>query len=270
MKECEICLSEYQEKRQNQKYCSECGKDPKKMKKHYEIATYINKKNAGEFDPVVNENSCRMCNKRWLSIYSRTFCSPQCLELYRKENGRCLECSQLLIEKGITSGRGFCSETCRTASQRKKALEKGNFIKCNICKKEFISRNYKNIFCSRDCFDKHNQIKRQSFVKKEIQMFNKNCNICNKQFIVNAYRTHQKFCSRECSHENARLLAKKNKEKVKKQLRVGADLHLCTTCRTSQIDCERFTSNFMYMPIGAKQKEINGKFIIVSCPKFKE
>lgn len=270
MKQCEICLDEFQESRGNRKYCAECGKDPYKSRKHYDRQTYINKKNAGEFEPTPKENTCRMCNKKWLSIYSRTFCSSECLETHIRNNGRCKECNQLLIEKGITTGRGFCSDECRKVSQTRKALAEGSFIPCKVCGKEFISKSYSNIFCSRDCFNKHSETKRQSLVKKEVTQIKKKCKHCNKIFVVDRYKQHQKFCSRECSQNNIKLTAKQKKEETKKQLKVGKDLNICTTCRTSQLDCERFTSNFVYRPIGAMQKEINGKFIIVSCPKFKE
>jgi isopropylmalate/homocitrate/citramalate synthase len=110
-------------------------------------------------------------------------------------------------------------------------------------------------------------------VKKEIKMFKKNCGYCRKEFIVNQYKRNQQFCSKECSISHSKEKGKKdkeqNKEKIKETLKLGKELNICTICKTSQLDCERFTSNFVYIPLGAKMKEIDGKFIIVSCPKFK-
>lgn len=280
MKRCEICDDEFQESRQNQKYCQECGKNPEKMRRQYDRAEYINKVHAGDlYKPV--EWECQECGKKTISNYAKTFCGIACREIHWAKTARCPICNKLLSEHKRNTGRGFCSDECKKIYQTKKAIEKGNYIPCQICKKEFISKNYSNIFCSRDCFNKHNEIKKQSFIKKELKYYKKVCTICTKQFVVDEYRITQQFCSRECGYENSRIIGRERKEEtkklkeqakmqVKKQLKIGTDLNLCTICKTSQRDCERFTSNFVYMPTGAKKKEINGKFVVVECPKFKE
>ncbi len=273
MNECEICLSEYEKTGNNQKYCEECGKDPERMRKHYRVAEYINKVHAGDlYKPI--ESTCIECNKKIISIYSKRFCGTACSEIHRARTAKCPICMNLLADYKINSGRGFCSDECKKISQKQKAIENGHYIPCETCGKKFIRKTYSNRFCSRTCFrvdeiKRNEEKKRASLLNPRKTTEQRKCKTCGNEFEWNIKRPSQKFCSRECSHEHSRIVAREKREEVKKQIEIRKDLHLCTTCRTSQIDCERFTSNFVYMPTGAKKKEINGKFIIVSCPKFK-
>jgi len=267
MKLCIICGDEYEESRSDQKYCKVCGKDPERYRKHYEIATYINKKNAGDLYKVIEQN-CQECGKKILSTYHRTFCSTVCMEIYRAKTAKCPVCNKLLADYKKNIGYGYCSEDCKKINQLKRAKENGDYIPCEVCGKEFIRKNYSNRFCSKDCFTSYREQNKPTPAPKRSEK--RNCLICGKEFICEGKNFSKKFCTRECSHENARIEGRKKKEETKKQLKVKKGLHLCTTCKTAYMDCERMTSNFRYMPKGAKKKNVDNKFIIISCPKYKE
>lgn len=270
MKECEICWSEYQESKSNQKYCPECGKDPYKARKHYEIAEYINKVHAGDLYKVPEPTNCVMCGNVIYSSYGKQFCSTQCLEIHRTQTAKCKICGELLISKGNESGRGFCTIECKNKHKLDKAIEEGHYVPCEYCKKMFIRKDYKNRFCGQDCFRKHRIENKPEPMPKRIEK--RNCKLCKKEFICKGQNFMQVFCSRECGYEYARLKAKAEKEaklKEKEEKKKKEIIHLCTICKTSQFDCERFTSKFRYQPKGARQIEHEAKLIIVQCPKYK-
>lgn len=269
MKRCEICYDEFEESRRTQKYCKICGKNPERARKKYAKAEITNKINAGDLYKV-KEITCKECGKVILTTYNRNFCSTICSELNRIKTARCPICKELLINKGNEKGRGYCSDECKQLDKLQKAKENGNYIPCKVCGKHFIRVSYSNEYCSRNCYDsfiKENKLKKQSEQSDIGTQKNRTrkCKHCGKSFTLRKGSMGQKFCDADCRKANE----DENKRKELDGLKLGVDTNICTVCRTSQSDCERFTSNFVYSPKGAKTKKINDKYIIVYCPKFK-
>lgn len=280
MKICEICGDEFQEHRSNQQYCKVCGKNSERARQHYAKAEYINRVNAGDLYKFI-EKICKECGKKFCTSYGGAFCSDKCSAVYTKrkiiETAQCPICHTLLTTSGNFTGRGCCSEGCKQEKVLRDveeiirvAIEKGNYIPCEFCGKKFISKNFSNRFCSRVCFDlkieeekKKLSMKASSDVKK---VHYKKCKWCGKPFTWRKESSGQKFCSEECRGKKY----KDDKRKSIEKLNIGKDLNICTVCRTLQIECERFTSNFVYSPKGSVTKKMNDKYIIVSCPKFRE
>lgn len=250
-------------------YCKRCGKDSKKAKERHEKALLINKIHAGDFDKPF-EITCIECGKTILTTQKRGFCSIVCQESHRIQTAKCPVCRALLIDKGNETGRGYCSDDCKQASRLKRAIESGDYVPCEFCGKEFIRKNYSNVFCSNDCYLASRAEKRKAKEEMEksrkprLRQEERKCEACGKPFLWKITSAGQRFCSPECRNS----VNKKVKKKDIKKLKLGKELHICTVCKTSQKDCERFTSNFMYSPKGAIGKTLNGKFVIVSCPKF--
>lgn len=269
MKNCQICGDEFQEYRKNQKYCRVCGKDSTKARVRYERALMINKIHAGDFDKPF-EVTCTECDKKILTTRNRRFCSDVCAESHRIRTAKCPVCLDILSEKGNMKGRGFCSDSCKQKNQLKRAIESGNHIPCDFCGKKFIRKGYSNRFCSNDCYNNHREKekeeKKESVPKNPIKRVREmKCEHCGSIFLWKIESAGQRFCTKECRKEKE----KKEKEKSIEKLNLGKELHICTVCKTPQKNCERFTSNFVYSPKGAVGKTINGKYIIVQCPKFK-
>lgn len=249
----------------NQKVIRDFVKFAEKIqtRKRYKKAEILNKIHAGDLYKV-KEIVCKECGKKILTAYDRTFCST---------SSRCPMCNTLLIEKGNNTGRGYCSEECKQKKRLKDAIEAGNYVPCEYCGKKFIRKNYSNRFCSKECFknwtEKEKQKKIAKYpVKPAVQQ--KKCEWCGKLFTVTNEKRGQKYCSLECRKAKNKSNKRKDKEKTKQNLNIGKELHICTICKTHQMDCERFTSNFVYSPKGLVGKIINNKHIIISCPKFTE
>jgi len=152
---CEICGAEYEKTRSNQKYCPECGRNPKAAARRYREAVRTNKLHAGEYD-IPKVWTCKQCGKEILAIYKKSFCSDACQKEYVAQNAECSECHRKLIEVGIRRtyfGLAFCSDACREKAQnrRKEAAAEAarleaertrqmagkETFRCLVCKKVF-------------------------------------------------------------------------------------------------------------------------------------
>ena len=269
MKICEICHDEFNESRSDQKYCRGCGKDPEGARKKYIKAEIINKINAGDLYKV-NKVTCKDCGKVILTTYKRTFCSTACRENNRIKTAKCPVCGDKLINKGNRSGRGYCCDECKQFNAIKRAKENGSYVPCEVCGKEFIRKNYSNRFCSKDCYKKliEENRERKKAEQNDIKVYKAReteCKHCGKSFVLKRGSMKQKFCTEECRKASVA----ENKQKGLEILNLGIDTNICIVCKTSQSQCEMFTSNFVYLPDGAQKKRVNNKFVVVSCPKFK-
>ena len=109
-----------------------------------------NKRHAGEADKPV-EKVCKNCGKTFLTVYrGKDFCTSNCGEAYRINHAECPICHTRLIEKGITTGKGYCSEACREEARLQRAIQDGDYIACEQCGKKFIRKNFANRFCSKE------------------------------------------------------------------------------------------------------------------------
>lgn len=255
IKTCEICAAEYDASRVNQRFCKECGKNPELARRRYIAAEIRNKENAGDRYKV-REYTCKVCGKKTLSTYNRTFCSDACLQLHIVNTAKCPVCGDLLVSKGRMTGKGCCSDECTEAQRLQVAKASGRYRACKQCGEMFIAPQEQSKFCGVPCYRVWVAEKKAARPKEapHVAARYRSCARCGKRFEVSG--AGQKYCSPECR-------AEKPAKKAKPQ---G---HLCTTCRTSQADCERFTTNFVYHPKGAVQKKVGGKLIVVSCPKFR-
>jgi len=86
------------------------------------------------------------------------------------------------------------------------------------------------------------------------------CPVCKREFSVSDFQMSKRYCSTKCRAEA---------KPASKPAVVKRETHLCTSCRVSQKDCERFSSGFKELPGGAEEKKVNGQVIVVKCPKYR-
>lgn len=246
----------------NQKYCAECGRDPEKARRRYAAAVAANKRHAGEADKPV-EKVCKNCGKTFLTVYrGKDFCTSSCGEAYRINHAECPICHTRLIEKGITTGKGYCSEACREEARLQRAIQDGDYIACEQCGKKFIRKNFANRFCSKECYEAYREAAKVPAKEpgKKPGLAKKVCPVCKKEFTVSPLQMSKRYCSVEC--RNRALSAPK-------PAAAKPGTHLCTTCRVSQKACERFSSGFKKLPEGAELRKVNGQDAVVACPKYR-
>lgn len=250
-----------------QKYCPECGKNPERTRRQYEIAVKKNKFNAGDYDRPV-ENECIVCGKPFMSVYeNRRFCSDTCRHQYLVESATCPVCRTKLVEKGILTGRGYCSEECREKARIKRAIEDGRYGPCEQCGKLFIHPNERSRFCSKACQEAYQREHKASPIKQREPLpyqlkpeTEKTCPVCGKVFPITPQQSSKRFCSVEC---RTRASSSTKNKPVKSQTS-----HLCSSCRISQANCERFTSGFKRLPQGTRTGVEKGQMIVIECPKY--
>lgn len=266
-KHCEICGSLFETQRDNKIYCDQCGKNPERARRNMAKAVYRNKVNAGDFETVGVKHVCIECGREFYSAERTTYCSNACLNAKIARTATCAVCGVLLMDKGIDTGRGLCSDECRQKRRLEKAIENGNYIPCKECGQKFISRNYANEFCSTDCRREYKRKEEEAKPPVVIGVRRITCAGCGKEYTRTENHVGYKYCSPNCRT----LKAKTDKVKAQKPLNIGTDLSICTVCKTHQVDCERFQSKFTKFPRGAKLAKAPGKdSIVVACPKFKE
>lgn len=261
---CEICYTDFEASNGNQKYCTDCGKDPAKARRRYIKAEIRSKAHAGDRYKV-REYTCKVCGKKTLSTYNRTFCSDACLQLHIVNTAKCPVCGVLLASKGRMTGKGCCSDECTEKLRIKTAIASGRYRKCEYCGEMYIAKTDSGRFCSIPCyrawFAEHKA--REDTQRAAKTVFEKRCRGCGKVFTHTKENASRQYCSAECRIAKVKAGVKAKMAQEQKQ-----DKHLCTTCKTTQAHCERFTSNFVHLPKGAVQKRIKHKLAIVSCPKF--
>ena len=276
-RKCVACGEEFTPVNSQQKYCKEC-RENKRTVEYYERAVALNKRNAGDYDKAkVITCQCRVCGKKFLSIGARqSYCSSACLQAHIAETAKCPICGVRLMDKGITSGKGCCSDECREELRRQHAIAAGKYIACENCGKMFISKNYRNVFCCKRCFDEHRRkekARREQLMQKyqdtHLRQFRR-CPVCDKNFEIGPFQKTKKFCSVQCYRKANRqaAAAKKITKKASSRGACGKE-SLCIGCKTSQKMCERFTSGFQYYPTGAVVQVDAGKQIVVTCPKYR-
>lgn len=274
MKTCEICGDEFEESRANQRFCRECGKNPEKARQRYARAERTVRMHMdGPYPYYPKEHTCKECGKKFITGSFTGFCSVECSERHRSKTARCPVCGRLLREGGNFSGRGYCSEECRTKAHIKAAKERGNYVPCANCGKMFIRHGYGNRCCSNACRielkDKETREResRPAVVWKPIEA---KCLRCGKSFLRGKGNTNQKYCSVECQKEAYKEAHRKPPKQDKPgRLKPGTETNICAVCKTPYIDCRRMQSGFVYQPTGAKSKIINGRCVITECPIFK-
>lgn len=276
-KECEICGVIIESSNPKQKYCEKCAVSPDRMRKRYETAVYRNKLRVGDmYKPVTV--TCLACGQDFMTTYSdRRFCSQTCRKSYRYQTARCIECNELFSSKGLDKERGYCSDECRQAARLRRAKELGNYVPCKCCGTGFIRRSTTKVYCSKECreADKSlkspkqasipNTVKEKRSVPKGIRYVK--CLCCGSMFDAALMINGEKYCSDACREDMLAESAKALK-KATKQNKLSQAENICILCRTSQSKCERFTSEFVHMPTGAIQQSLDGKSVIVYCPKF--
>jgi hypothetical protein len=123
----------------------------------------------------------------------------QCLSPYTPNSGRqkycndcckrgtavCQQCKKDFNIKAGTSGK-FCSRKCSSDYLRSPETQDK---KCLFCENLFKPRRLETLFCSRKCWSKYAQNKKEH-----------KCRNCNIAFI--SKHKHSKFCSKECSGQN--------------------------------------------------------------------
>lgn len=260
IKTCEICAAEYDASRANQRFCRDCGKNPELARRRYIKAELTSKRNAGDmYKP--REYTCKVCGKKTISTYNRTFCSNACLQLHIVYTAKCPVCGDLLTSKGRMTGKGCCSDECTETQRLQVAKAKGRYKACQQCGEMFIAAQDESKFCSVPCY--RAWMAEQKLIKPVKRDLERRCRGCGKVFTYTKEQAGLQYCSDECRQDQVRARARAATKAVKKP-----DENICITCKTSQSQCERFTSNFTYVPQGATQKSIRGKVVVVTCPRF--
>ena len=271
-KTCELCGGFFDASRKNQKYCKECGKDSARAARKLEYAVVKNKAHAGDLHRV-QDRVCNQCGKKFKTTYGTNYCSDACFKEHLIEIAKCIECGDLLTNHGMRqTHNGYCSDACRDKHKIRVAKDSGRYKTCEYCGKEFIAKYSGARFCCHACYLTYKQAHKQASKPAEIKAMERDaakerttegrqnaayirrCAECGKEFSVR-FGSTQKYCSDKCKADAKRPKLKNGQT-------------LCTVCRTSQADCERFTSNFVYCPIGCVTKQIRGKLVVTSCPKY--
>ena len=242
---CDICGETVESRRSNQKYCPDCGANPRKARSRYSAAVRANKRHAGEYDQP-REWVCKQCGKIVLSIYSRSFCSKNCEREYIANDVRCTVCRRKLIDLGIRRERygiAFCSEACqevhqkelREAREREREEERlknppgTETLRCLVCHKLFQRPISKAPYvCSDSC--------KETFLLRQ--------------------QERRKRADLEALEE-ARRAGKARSEKQREGI-----VSLCAGCKTSYADCRWMSSGYSAYPIGARVQAGN----VLSCP----
>lgn len=285
-KECEICGEFFETEHLRQKYCIECGKNPEKARKKYDKAVIQVSKNMGVYE-IPWKKTCGYCKKTFMTTSLRKYCNKSCEKSARIAEAKCRVCKDLLINHGNYTGKGVCSKECeerlpiiqetkrnkKEAERIRKARVNGDYVSCKFCNKYFVRKDYEE-FCSNICSKNHElELKHKKEVEKRNSpdwvdpntLETRTCDYCKEPYICEHYYALN-YCSNEC---------RKKGEKRQKQIKRNAEkrsafqfANLCIDCKTSQKLCERFTSKFLRLPEGTKEKQINGKNIVYECLKY--
>lgn len=216
------------------------------------------------------ECECIVCGKSFITTYQgRRFCSNACQHEYAVNTATCPVCGVRLIEKGVLTGKGYCSEKCQEEARIQRAIQDGRYIDCEHCGKKFIRSSERSRFCSKACYEAQRlehqaalvcQRESKSVRKPETE---RTCPVCGTVFPITPQQTSKRFCSMECRKKASAATPKKAPVKPKPE-------HLCSSCRISQTDCDRFFSGFKSFPHGAKTRVMKGHIVVSECPKYKE
>jgi len=221
IKFCEICGDEFTTEHAQQKYCEKCGKNPERTRKEYEWAAERLVRHAGLND-MPKKQICENCGKEFLSAYMRKTCSDSCEKEYDIKTAKCEICKTLLIEHGNYDGYGTCSEECRQKLILKKEEDRiikakieGDYVPCEWCKKDFVRRNYSNIFCGKECLDSYNEYRRKRKMEENAKKISspeyiaahtiesRLCAYCGKEFTCEHYIVKM-YCSKECREKGTK------------------------------------------------------------------
>lgn len=290
--ECPICGGLFEQTYGQQKYCPECRDHSARKKARMDriVAVSVAKYGNGRKDeyPRPRTKICPQCGKEFQTFEGRKYCSPECENEHFVDLTHCKECGKSMRETDDRRPRSpwFCSEECRNKWRWAYAKAHGSLHTCERCGKEFI-RSGPARFCSNACYA---EARKEETKKREEENPTPTytCKGCGKTFRSQVPKT---FCNRECyvkarregwkqvsvqktrNPENEmtwqeaarRRQEKKRKAKEAKRQQYIQENGLCGICRTPYPDCIRMTSQFRYMPEGAKSPD--GKKI-TECPCF--
>lgn len=297
-KTCEICEKMFVPYRSSQRFCPECGKHPDVARRRIKQAERINRARVGDGLSKPQKRICKECGKEYYSFYGGSYCSRLCSYSARTAKTTCPVCGKNLLELGIESGRDVpCSPECREQYKIQRAKTTGRYKTCLQCGKEFVAPTAKSKFCCAQCYKDY--VRSPQYVapchpprsrKSDDEVIKRTCRYCGKTYFFGDSWTSEVFCSETC-RKNAKpkrdippcraaeafavaVQEKKNEAdqriSSRKNVKERATKNLCLECKTSQKECERFTSGFVYCPDGAVVKQVRGRPIVVSCPKFLE
>lgn len=191
-KECQICGVFFTPSRKNQKYCPACGphSESKRMQMARNFSRSVQKYGTGRpVEPI--QNVCLNCGKNFKSwIYPKKFCSPECDRNFVEKHTSCAFCKKpyLDVENPAPIGRTwFCSEECKTKTERESAKNKGLLSSCQYCGKEVIGKK----FCNRACYM---AAVKQGWKPEPVKIRPRYCKNCGKEFPEH----YDGYCSPEC------------------------------------------------------------------------
>ncbi len=269
-KHCEICGEEFIPKRVSQKYCPDCGENPVKARRALKTAERINRKNAGDWYKPLAKAICKECGKEFFAIRSKSYCSDLCRHSHRVKETRCPVCGASLWGNGIESERDVCcSPECKEKYDVQNAIKNERYLACGECGKMFIAHRDSQKYCCRACYLANAKKKEKVHDEKDDEEAGlRKCRLCGKIYQLTDLWYSDVFCSPECRDVVRTGKSLTRPKLVRKQAKQPEKTNVCLACKTSQAQCERFTSRFVYIPKGAVMEKVKGKNVVVSCPKL--
>ena len=216
--------------------------------------------------------NCKICGTKFhTNISKQIVCSDKCRKVYKQKqkqisakskrhakygldmsNRSCLFCNSTFTPKRIDSF--FCSESCRSKSNRTKRIEKhkqeGNTCSFEGCKKHVYIKN----LC-------HAHYSAYKYIKKESKQ--KECLHCKSTFIAKS--NAKKFCSTKCSQTyRQRLLGVKPAHRVEKAICKGCGKEFQPRKTEFSTYCSR---ECCYTTQNFNQRTENEKAALKTCAK---
>ena len=283
-KECEACGEMFTPTVPHQKYCPDCGRNGRRIKRRYEKQIARSRHYEQLVSPRVYDKTCKVCGKSFKTTYPERFlCSDACMKTFAKQKMVCANCGKRITDvipvdqipdSYLHKRKHFCCPECEQEYEKNKFPARI----CKYCGKVYHSAN--KYYCCEQC--RIDDI-------KPVKIEGKICQQCGKTY----YNRNMKFCNAACqkeynkTHKMIRPVSKEAKRKSKmhkkqqeawqktanaqyaeiKKKKLAdyiAKNGCCGICCTPYSDCERMQSEFRIIPKGARYKDSK----IVECPKF--
>lgn len=100
----------------------------------------------------IEKCTCNVCGRKFTAYGKAFYCSAACHQKSISIRATCPVCGARLIDKGVTTGKGCCSDECRQKHRIQTAIQNGRYISCAYCGKKFIRHSMTNKFCSQECY----------------------------------------------------------------------------------------------------------------------
>lgn len=151
-KRCVACGELYTPVRDSQKFCEDCRKR-NLTADSFARAEALNRYHVGDMpNRRIEKCTCNVCGRKFTAYGKAFYCSAACHQKSISIRATCPVCGARLIDKGVTTGKGCCSDECRQKHRIQTAIQNGRYVPCAYCGKKFIRHSMTNKFCSQECY----------------------------------------------------------------------------------------------------------------------